>query len=150
LRQHFDFFAHLMRGEEILSVIFNAVMSLTMARSLQAQLFNPGGFLQEMLNLRGNRILFIVMALSILLVSNGGWLLPLYLLPTLLFYFFGVGLSIGVSILSKERKQVVFIVLVASSILLPYIFVPLYIGVGVLDSFINFRALLVKQIKYRF
>lgn len=150
VHQHFALFAHLMRGLDILSIIFNAVISLTMARSLQAQLFNPGGFLEEMLSLRGSRSLFATLLCAAFLVLNLDWFLPLYVIPTLLFYFYSVGLSIGVCVLSKERKQIVFIILVASSILLPYIFLPIYVVMGMLDSFIDFRTLLVKQIKYRF
>jgi len=103
-----------------------------------------------MLGLRGCRWLLLSVVLSIGIVLGLGWLFPLYLLPTLLFYFFCVGLSVGVSALSKNRTQIVFLVLTAASIFLPYIFVPVYVVVGAMDSFVNFRHFLAKRVKYTF
>jgi hypothetical protein len=144
------FCAHLVIGMQMLSVVFNAIISLTMARSIQSQLFYPQGFLNEMLGLRGCRWLLLSVVISLGIVFKSGWLFPLYILPTLLFYFFCVGLSVGVSALSKNRTQIVFLVLTAASIFLPYIFVPVYVVVGAMDSFVNFRHFLAKRVKYTF
>ena len=145
-----SFCAHLVIGMQMLSVVFNAIVSLTMARSIQSQLFYPQGFLKEMLGLRGCRWLLLSVVLSASIVVKSGLLFPLYLLPTLLFYFFCVGLSVGVSALSKNRTQMVFLVLTAASIFLPYIFIPVYVVVGAMDSFVNFRHFLAKRVKYTF
>jgi hypothetical protein len=147
---HFEFFTSLMIGAQIMSALFNAVICLTMARSLQAQFFNPGGFLKEMLGLRGHQFLLIGLLVGIFLTWSMGWFWPLYLIPSIFLYFFCVGLSILVCALAKNRIQMVFLILVMASVLLPYIFVPLYVLTGVLDSFINFRLLLAKRIKYTF
>jgi hypothetical protein len=147
---HIDVFTALMIGAQMMSAVFNAIICLTMARSLQAQIFNPGGFLKEMLGLRGNQYLLIGLILLLLAPSIMGWFWPLYLIPSLLLYFFCVGLSVAVCALAKNRIQIVFLVLVMASVLLPYVFVPLYVLAGVLDSFINFRVLLARRIKYTF
>lgn len=150
VKQHTDFSAHALIGVQLLSATFNAIISLTMARSLQSQLFYPQGFHHEMMNLRGCRWLLVAMFTSLIIVWNTGWYFPLYLIPTLMFYFFCVGLSVGVSALSKNRTQIVFLVLTAASIFLPYVFIPLYVLVGAADSFVNFRNFLAKRVKYTF
>lgn len=150
VQEHSRFCAHLLIGLQILSVMINAVIGLTMARSLQSQLFYPQGFQLEMMSLRGCRWLLLLMLLSVLLIYHMNCLFPLYFVPTLVFYFFGVGLSIGVSTLSKNRTQIVFFVLTAASVLLPYVFIPMYVIVGALDSFVNFRLLLARRVKYTF
>lgn len=150
VKEHAAFSAHALIGAQLLSATFNAIISLTMARSLQSQLFYPQGFHQEMMNLRGCRWLLIAMFASLIIVWNTGWFFPLYLIPTMMFYFFCVGLSVGVSALSKNRTQIVFFVLTAASIFLPYVFIPLYVLVGAADSFVNFRHFLAKRVKYTF
>lgn len=150
IQNHFGFFVSLMIGVQIMSALFNAVISLTMARSLQAQIFNPGGFLTEMLTLRGNQYLLATLFLLLLMAWSLGWSWCLYLIPSILFYFYCVGLSIGICIFAKHRIQLVLFILVLASVLLSYIFVPIFVMAGALDSLINLRVLLAKRIKYTF
>jgi hypothetical protein len=145
--QYQDLATHLILGVLMLSAVFNASMGLTMARSLQSQIYYPEGFHKEMLNLRGCRWLILLLALAMLLVWKLNYLFPLYMIPTLLFYFFVVGLSVGVSSLAKNRIQVVFGILILASVFMPYVFLPLFVGIGALDSFLNFRVLLSKKVK---
>jgi hypothetical protein len=156
IRQYQDFSVHMLLGLQMLSAVFNASINLMMARSLQAQMFNPGGFEQEMLNIRGSRALLGISLVSMILVFALNRFLPLYILPTLMFYFFGVGMSIGVSVLLRQdilaffkrsRSQVLTLGLGLASFVLPYFFIPTFILIGALDSVMNFRSLLIKRVK---
>jgi hypothetical protein len=153
---HQDFSTHMILGLQMLSAVFNAIVNLMMARSLQAQMFNPNGFEQEMLSLRGSRSLLSMTLVGICLVLILNCLSPLYILPTLMFFFFGVGMSIGVSILLKQRffakfkqnrSQVATIGLSIASFVLPYVFIPTFVVMGALDSVMNFRFLLQSRVK---
>jgi len=156
LTGHQDFSTHMLLGLQMLSAVFNAIVNLMMARSLQAQMFNPTGFEQEMLSLRGSRGLLSMTLVGIFLIFVLNCLSPLYILPTLLFYFFGVGMSIGVSIIIKQRifekfkqnrSQVATIGLGLASFVIPYVFVPTFVVMGALDSVMNFRFLLQNRVK---
>jgi hypothetical protein len=153
---HQDFSTHMILGLQMLSAVFNAIVNLMMARSLQAQMFNPNGFEQEMLSLRGSRSLLSMTLVGICLVFVLNIVSPLYILPTLMFFFFGVGMSIGVSILLKQRffarfkqnrSQVATIGLSIASFVLPYVFIPTFVVMGALDSVMNFRFLLQSRVK---
>lgn len=139
-----------MIGVDNMAVIFNAFISLSMARSLQAQLFNPQGFLHEMLNLRASLLLLLGLTLAILCIVGSISYLPLYAIPSLLLYLAGVGLSITVGLLAKNRIQLVVILLSLAAIILPYIFFPCFIMMGLLDTCIDLRALLANRFKYTF
>ncbi|MDQ5884247.1 MAG: hypothetical protein QG556_586 [Pseudomonadota bacterium] len=147
IKKHQDLSLHLMLGLQMMSTALNVIISLTMARSIQSQIFNPMGFLQEMLNLRGNRGLFLSLLGAILSILVFKGFLALYMIPTLLLYFFLVGMSIGVSVLAKNRIQMVLIVLSIAAMVLPYVFIPALVMIGALDSFVNFRALLAKRLE---
>jgi len=53
--------AQLFFGIQILSVIASAILSLAFARSIQAKLFMPGGFKNELLQFRSGRLSFLVL-----------------------------------------------------------------------------------------
>ena len=150
MQNHFEFFVSLLFGAQIMSALFNAVISLTMARSIQAQIFNPGGFMNEMLCLRSHPYFLATFFLLLFMSWGLGWFWPLYLIPSVLFYFYCVGLSIGVCIFAKHRIQMVFFILVLASVLLSYIFVPIFVVAGAIDSLVNLRVLLAKRMKYTF
>lgn len=143
-------FGNLLMGIQVMMVVFNACINLTMARSLQSQMFNPNGFKQEMLNLRGNRYLFLVLIIASGLVFSAKLWFLLLMIPSLMFYLFAVGLSIVVSTFAKNRMQLGLIVFVVAAMVLPYVFIPVYIVAGALDSFIDFRYLLARRVKYTF
>jgi len=150
LNSNTELFGHLLMGMQLMMVILNACINLTMARSFQSQLVNPHGFRQEMLGLRGNRYLFIALIASCgLVLSAKQWFL-LLLMPSVLFYFFAVGLSILVSTFAKKRMQLGLIAFVLAAMVLPYVFIPLYVTAGALDSFIDFRLFLASRVKYTF
>lgn len=147
IEQHQDLSIHLMLGLQMMSSVLNVIISLTMARSIQSQLFNPMGFLHEMTNLRGHKglLMSLLGAVLCLLVWKG--LFALYVIPSLLLYFFLVGMSIGVSVLARNRIQMVLIILSIAAMVLPYVFIPALIVIGALDAFVNFRALLAKRLE---
>ena len=156
IRKNQNFSCHMLLGLQMLSSVFNASINLMMARSLQAQLFNPGGFEHEMLSIRGSRSLLSILLLSILSLCLFNSFSALYIIPSLFFYFFAVGMSIGVSILLKNRlvsafkrsrSQVLTIGLSLASFILPYIFIPTFVIIGAIDSFMNFRLILSRRVK---
>lgn len=147
IKKHQELSLHLMLGLQMMSTVLNVIISLTMARSIQSQLFNPMGFLHEMMSLRGNRGLLLSLLGAILTILVFKGFLALYMIPTLLLYFFLVGMSIGVSVLAKNRIQMVLIVLSIAAMVLPYVFIPALVMIGALDSFVNFRALLAKRLE---
>lgn len=150
LKSNVELFANLLMGMQLMMVICNAFINLTMARSFQSQLVNPNGFRQEMLGLRGNRYLLVALIASLGLVFSAKQWFLLLLIPSVLFYFFAVGLSIIVSIFAKKRMQLGLVVLVLAAMVFPYVFIPLYISAGALDSFIDFRLFLASRVKYTF
>jgi hypothetical protein len=103
-----------------------------------------------MLNLRGSPLLIGVLSLGIFAVFGFSWYLPLYVLPSLILYLVGVGLSIAVGILAKNRIQMVLILLTVAAIVLPYVFLPCFLMMGFIDSLIDLRAILAKRLKYTF
>jgi len=150
IASHHSLAVSTMMGMDNMAVVFNAFISLSMARSLQSQLFNPQGFLHEMLNLRASTWLFFGLLLTFLMTLGSISELPLYALPSLLLYVAGVGLSIAVGLLAKNKIQLVFIVLSLATMVLPYIFLPCFIVMGLVDCLIDLRTLLANRFKYTF
>ena len=139
---------HLIIGMHMLAASFNALISLSMSRSMQAQLVNcQDNYLQEILSLRGCRWLCALLMMSLFLLIQCEGLVTLYFLPTVLMCFFAVGISVAASSLTKYKVQIVMITIVLSVILLPYVFIPLFVVVGALDSVLNFRVLIARRLK---
>ncbi len=121
---------------------FGTILSPVMfARSLQSQLYYPGGFQQEMLNFRGDKQSVIVLVL-LCLAAYQEHLLAMNSLPLILFYFILAGLSFSAHVLIKMKPLRVFVLLMVPFILFPLLVMPLYVLLGALDSLFNFRLYL--------
>lgn len=128
-------------GIQAFGVVLSAALSLVFARSVQANLFNPGGFKQEALAFRDKKAGLVLLAGTLIAVSqhNG---VAMGLLPMLLFYFVLIGLSLSFSLLNKLHPVVSFSLLMTPLVLLPFIMLPAYLLFGSLDSLFNLRCYL--------
>lgn len=134
-------FASYLLGIQVVGVVFSACMSLIFARSIQSQLFYPGGFRQEMLAFRGDKIgLFLLVALFIAARQEN--LIAMSLLPLFMLYFLLAGFSLSYQVLSKKRPISSFIFLMVALVLMPFIMLPVYVIFGSLDSLFNLRLYL--------
>ena len=134
-------FASYLLGLQAVGVVFSAGLSLMFARSIQSQLFYPGGFKQEVLAFRGDKvglILFVVL----LVAAKQHSMVAMSLLPLLIFYFLLAGLSLSFNILAKQWPRYTGILLVSTLFLLPFVMLPVYVIFGSLDSVFNFRLYL--------
>ena len=132
--------ANYLMGIQAVCVVMTAIASLLLARSVQARLYYPGGFRQEMLMFRASGfgvILLAFVAINAYLRSP----LAISCLPMLVTYYLCAGLSLGFSILAKDKDKGIkmLILLIVPLILLPYVVLPIYALCGALDSFFNFR-----------
>lgn len=130
--------AHYFLGVQGASLAFSAMMPLLFARSLQSQLFYPGGFRQEMLTFRGDKSDFVGLLLLLALAYSERFLAA-DCLPFVLFCFILSGLSLGAYLFSNMRPLALTLLLVAPMIFLSWVFLPLYALLGALDSLFNFR-----------
>lgn len=137
-------FAHYVAGIQAIGVVLTSSVSLMLARAVQSALYYPGGFKQEMLQFRGDKtggLLFI----AVLFAVKQDYLLAIDLLPILMFYFTLVGVTLGFQILYRKKAITSFLFLIIPLILIPYVMFPLYIILGSLDSFFNFRMYLQRR-----
>ena len=133
--------ANYLLGLQAVGVVFSAGFSLMFARSVQSQLFCPGGFKQEMLAFRADRIGLVLFA--VLLVAAGQHsVLAMSLVPILMSYFLLAGLSLSFTVLAKQKSRYTGVLLIAALILLQFIMLPVYVIFGSLDSLFNFRLYL--------
>jgi len=130
--------ANYLLGVQAASLAFSAMVPLFFARSIQSQLFYPGGFQQELLAFRGDKtsvavlvVLFVGAYSDLFLAING--------LPLVLFYFILAGLSLAACLLSRIRPLGVLVLLLVPTVLLPWVMLPLYVLLGAFDGLFNFR-----------
>lgn len=133
--------ANFLFGFQEMCLLTAIISPLLFARSLQAQLFYPGGFRQEMLNFRGDK--YGVLVLLILIVASAqNHVLAMNALPLLLLIYSLTGLSLCSHVFSKMKPFKMAILLLLPFILLPVVALPFYILIGVIDSCFNFRLYL--------
>lgn len=138
--------AQIFLGIQILSVIVSAVISLMFARSIQAKLFMPGGFKQEILEFRSGRFSFLMLIL-ISIASYFEVPAAISTLPLLLAYFFLSGFSLAYYILARKWQVRVVILLFLLILLKPFFVLFAYIVFGSLDSLFNFRLYLPERVR---
>ncbi len=136
-----DVIANYLLGIQAASLAFSTVVLLLFARSLQAQLFYPEGFRSEMLNFRGDKTAFALLMLLIALAYLGHSI-AMNCLPVVLLYFILTGLSFSAYMFSNMRPFVLMLLLIMPLIFLSWVFLPLYVLLGALDSLFNFRLYL--------
>lgn len=125
-------------GIQLLSTVLSIWAALMLARSLQAQLFYPGGFRTELLAFRGNRVSLVV----ILLFFGAAWqcnVVAINVLPVLILFYLLAGLSLCANFIMRKTSRMLLVILILPVILMPFVMVPLYIILGLLDSLFNIR-----------
>ncbi|HHF0523448.1 TPA: hypothetical protein ACTUT5_000270 [Legionella anisa] len=131
--------AQLFFGIQILSVLVSATISLMFARAMQAKLFLPGGFRNELMAFRSGRLAFLVF-LGVSLATFYEIPLAMNVLPIVLCYFLASGFGLVYFIFSRKRQVRVFILLMVLILVKPTFVLSAYIVLGSLDSLVNFRS----------
>jgi len=134
-------FANYLFGLQMLGIIFSSVLSVLIARSIQSQLYYPGGFRQEMQTFRASKLALSMLVLVAIAVKQDN-LIAMNIIPSLAFYFLLAGLSLCADVLSKKKMRGVVLVLLIPIFFLPFIMIPVYVILGSLDSLINLRLYL--------
>lgn len=130
-------------GIQLMSAVLSIWSALLLARSLQSQLFYPGGFKQELLTFRGNRLSFIVMLL--LCVAAWQWnVVAMNVLPVLVLFYLLAGLSLCANFIMGKLSRGILVVLILPLLFMPFVMLPLYIILGLLDSVFNIRLAFVR------
>ncbi|HBD7397940.1 hypothetical protein [Legionella longbeachae] len=137
--------AQLFFGVQMLSVIISSVMSLMVARAIQAKLFVPGGFKNEFMTFRSSKLSFLVF-LGVSLASYYGIPLAINVLPLMLCYFVLAGFTLVYFIFSNKSQISIFILLILLILLKPTFVLCIYIILGSLDSLVNFRMYLPSRV----
>lgn len=125
-------------GIQLMSGVLSVLTALLFARSLQSQLFYPGGFKQELLTFRGNRLTCIVM----LLLCAAAWrwnVVAMNVLPVLILFYLLAGLSLCANFIVGKWSRGTLVVLFVPLVCIPFVMLPLYIVLGLLDSVFNIR-----------
>ncbi|KTD17141.1 hypothetical protein [Legionella jordanis] len=126
-------------GIQVLSLVLSATVSLMLARSVQARLFYPDGFRQEMLQFRGSSWGVI----ALLIAAIGAYqqnLLAISCLPLLIVYYVSAGVSLGFNVLTKGKGIGTLFLILLPLVILPFVMLPIYVILGALDSLFNFRS----------
>ena len=130
--------ANYLFGLQLASLVLSAALPLTLARSVQSQLYYPGGYRQEMHALRGNKLGLLMLVLMIAAASQGKFI-AMNILPLLIMYFLFAGLSVCFYALAGKKIRGASLILVLPLILAPFIMLPVYVILGSLDSLFNLR-----------
>lgn len=130
--------ANYLLGIQLVFTIVSVWSALMLARSLQSQLFYSGGFTKEVLSFRGNRLSCMVM-ISLILAAWQWNILAMNVLPVLGFFYFLAGLSLCANFIMTKSSKLILAVLVVPLIFIPFLMMPLYIILGLLDSIFNIR-----------
>lgn len=133
--------ANYLFGLQLASMVLSVFLSLTLARSIQSQLYYPGGYQQEMQTLRGNKPGLLVLIL-IGFGASQGQLLAINILPLLIMYFLTAGLSLGFYACSVKKIRGAILMLILPLVLVPFVMLPVYVILGSLDSLFNLRLYL--------
>ncbi len=133
--------ANYLLGVQAASMAFSAILPLLLARSLQSQLFYSGGFREEMLHFRGDKIGFAVLVLLFVFAYLERFL-AINCLPAVLLYFVLTGLSFVAFALSNMRPLALMLLLFLPLVFLSWVALPLYALLGAFDSLFNFRLYL--------
>ncbi|MCP0913261.1 hypothetical protein NKV53_02615 [Legionella sp. 27cVA30] len=134
--------ANYLLGVQAVGVLFSAVLSLFLARSVQSQLFYPGGFSREILGFRAEKIGLLLLAAFLWAASQEN-ALAMNVLPALIVYFLAAGLSLGFALFG--RKPIGALLLIVPIFLVPLVIVPVFVLFGSLDSLFNFRLYISNQ-----
>ncbi|STY29203.1 transmembrane protein [Legionella wadsworthii] len=134
-----DVLAQLFFGIQILSIIVSSIISLMFARAIQAKLFLPGGFRNELMTFRSGKLSFIVL-MAVSLAAFYEIPLAMNVLPIVLCYFLASGFGLVYYFSSRKKQVRLFILLTVLILVKPTFVLCAYIVLGSLDSLVNFRS----------
>lgn len=142
LRQRLDWLAQYMTGVAAAGSLLGVTASLFLARWWQAQLFNPGGFGQEYLALRGHRPLaFGTVALLVMALASQGALAEAAgnLLAVALAFYVVAGVALLHSLCTGlAAKRFLLVVLYGALLVIPHVLAPVALA-GLADAWFNLR-----------
>src|SRR3990167_90215 len=111
------FFSNYLLGFQAVCLLGTILTPLLFARSIQAQLYYPGGFRQDMLNFRADKKSVVVLII-VCIAAYQEHVLAMNSLPLIVFYFILAGLSLGAHVLTKMKPLRVFVLLMVPLMLL--------------------------------
>lgn len=131
-----------MTGIAVTGTMLNVFMGLLLARWWQSLLYNPGGFGEEFLSLRGRSTSAYMSAVFIVLgMATSGWLaelaLNLCILSVALYLL--IGTSVLHTVLARKQKKILLFLLYLTIFMIPHVLVPLAL-VGFTDTWVNWRG----------
>ena len=136
-------FAHFMTGAIAAGSVYSLLFGLFLARWLQAKLYNPGGFRQEYLALRGHKLLAVVTLLDIAVALLAGGGPAAELCWNMLIVLFALYTFVGTAVLhcsfaSMKGSRFMVPILYITLLAIPHIMVLVAIcGLG--DTWLNLR-----------
>lgn len=137
--------ANYLFGVQAAGVCISSALSLMLARAMQARLFNPGGFKQEMRSFRGDKIGLILLVVMVVAASDNH-LLAINVIPVLIGYFVFAGMSLAAVMFARKKAVSTLCLLVVPMLLTPFVILPLYALMGMIDSLFNIRLYLPAQV----
>lgn len=137
-----DLLANYFLGVKSLCVVFSALSSLMLARSIQSRLFYPGGFKKEILGFRASQISVLLLVFSAIGAYQNNYV-AISCLPLLVIYLMTAGMILFFNIMKNKKNTIAIFLLLVPLILIPYIMLPIYVCLGSLDSMFDFRLRLL-------
>lgn len=134
-------FANYLLGIQAVGIAFSGLIALMFARSIQSRLYYPGGFKQEMLHFRADKVALLFLLVMFFAASRGN-ALAVNLVPAIMFYFLLAGLSLGFRTMENQKSAITLLLILTPLFLFPFVMLPLYVVIGILDSIFNLRQYL--------
>lgn len=142
IRERMALVARFMTGAVAAASLMGVAAALFLARWWQAQLFNPGGFAQEYLNLRGHRSLALgMLALLVMaLATSGYWAeAAANLLVVGLTFYLVVGVAVLHSLSAQmSARRFLLVLLYGVLLIFPHALVPVAL-LGLADVWLDLR-----------
>lgn len=144
--------SHYMTGMVVAAAVFSLLLGLLLARWWQAQLFNPGGFGQEFINIKtSSKFATVTLVIIVAALFDDGSLSELawnICVPILILYTF-IGAAIFHVLLSARKNSKVMIpvfygIMTMLSLMNPLVLMPIAFA-GLSDTWLNLRARISNQ-----
>ncbi len=135
---HQIIFANYLLGIQAMTVVVYNLLGVFLARSVQASLFNPGGFAQEVLLWRLRRS-DLALSLLIVLAAVMGYALAVNLVPLLLVLVMCAGFACSARFLKQKAIKYYWFMLLVPLLALPVVVFPVYVLIGFVDGLVQFR-----------
>lgn len=147
VKQYFFNMARMIMPMLILIQVLIALTNLLLARWWQAKLFNPRGLAKELYDIRLSLWCGVILLVTIITLYMGepaGW----DILPMLIFMYFLVGVVVFHGLIEFRKAKTTWLWLFFGLVVLlfPYSLV-VVAGLGIADSFVDFRARMARSIK---